>query len=196
MKFVTINKVAIVDVDITLVDSPSKWMEFLQANCSHIYYNKMCNDNPLEYDLSKYFEMKVGVDPFDFWRQYNLYDDLSCDMEASNAIYNLYKDGWKILFMSYCFEDGSHATSKIKMLKYEFPFISEEDFHFINTKNKGLYSPIADVIVDDRNEFLNQMDGSVTCFKINSPYTQDYSLTRDVILVDSWEEIYDKLKEE
>ena len=191
------NPVIAVDVDLSVVDSGQVWFNYLEENCiDKDPYIEMFNEEGLmSYNLSKHYTMPKGLSAFDFWKKEDLYDNLTCYESAKILLAHLYKKGWEIVWVSWCFDCGQHAESKANMLRREFPFISQEDFHFCQTKSKGIFSKSFNYFIDDRNTFLNSMDESVVCFKINTPYTQDEGLTREVITVDSWDEITNLLGE-
>lgn len=185
-----------VDVDLTIVDSGQAWYNWLEVNCieSENYEDMFDDEGRLPYNLSKHYIMPEDMDAFDFWNKEDLYDNLTCYESAKRVLAHLYKKGWDIVWISWCFDHGKHAESKANLLRREFPFITKEDFHFCQTKSKGIFSRSFDYFIDDRHNFLNSMDESVTCFKMNTPYTQDEELTRSVFTVDSWDEVINLLE--
>ncbi|CAM0062026.1 unknown function [Vibrio phage K406] len=185
-----------VDVDLTVVDTGQAWYDWLEANAIEAtHYEEMFdNDGKLPYNLAQHYTMPEGVDAFDFWRLENLYDEAVCYESAKVVLEHLYKKGWEIVWISWCFDHGQHAESKANMLRREFSFIEQKDFHFCQTKSKGIFSKSFDYFIDDRSAFINEMDESVVCFQINTPYTQDEELTRPVFTVDSWDEIINLLE--
>ena len=185
-----------VDVDLTLVDTGIEWLEWLQRKytCKDLVnFIDKCEASEIPYNLSTEFNVDHG-DPFDFWKQGDLYDNLTCYESSKIVLEHLYKKGWEIVFISWCFDHGQHAESKANMLRREFSFIDKEDFHFCQTKSKGIFSKSFDYFIEDRHSFINSMKKSVTCFKINTPYTQDEELTRECFVVDSWDEIINILE--
>ena len=186
-----------VDVDLTICqDVGLYWQDWLFMNYHIKNFEEFiqdCESNEIKYDLSKYFHIEDGGDPFDFWRNKTLYDNLSCCDKSKVVLKHLYDKGWEIIFATWCFGKSEHMESKHQMLRREYPFIKDEDFHFMNTKSKYLVN--CQYAVDDRNSFCNQYAEDITVFKINTPFTQDQALTRNVFSVDSWNEIINLLEE-
>ena len=184
-----------VDVDLTIChDVASEWKDWLELNGEMTGIDKYLTDSledNLDYNLSNYF-FTPNVDPFDFWRKTGLYDNLTCCDSSKRALQHLYNKGWEIVFVTWCFGKSEHMESKHQMLRREYPFIEDKDFHFMNTKSKYLIN--CRYAVDDRNIFCNQYSDDVVMFKINTPYTQDEELTRPVFTVDSWDEIINLLE--
>ncbi|CAH9014520.1 putative 5' nucleotidase [Vibrio phage 501E54-1] len=183
-----------VDVDLTITASDVEWKNWLLHHCEFTGIDAFMEDldkDAVEYKLSEYFYCG-DLNPFEFWKLPDLYDGMFCDEMSKVVLKHLYDKGWEIIFLSWCYGKGEHMESKHKMLRREYNFIVDTDFHFMTTKSKNLAK--CDYIVDDRNSFINQMDEEVQCFKINTPYTQDEELTRDCIVVDSWSEIINMLE--
>lgn len=188
------NPVIAVDVDLTVVDTGQAWYDWLETNCveSTPYGEMFDKDGKLPYNLAKHYTMPEGVDAFDFWLKEDLYDEAVCYEDSKRVLEHLYKKGWEIVFVSWCYGKGQHMDSKHRMLRREYSFIDDHDFHFVTTKSKYLVN--CQFAVDDRNLFCNQYHKDVTVFKINTPYTQDEELTRPVFQVDSWDEIINLLE--
>lgn len=183
-----------VDVDLTIVDSGQAWYDWLEANCVDCttYEDMIDSEGNLPYNLAPYYTLPRGWDAFEFWIREDLYDEAVCYESSKRVLEHLYKNGWEIVFVSWCFGKGEHMESKHQMLRREYSFIDDHDFHFITTKSKYLVN--CQFAVDDRNSFCNQYNEDVTVFKINTPYTQDEELTRPVFSVDSWNEIINLLE--
>ena len=82
------------------------------------------------------------------------------------------------------------------MLQREFNFIVPKDFHFVQTKSKGVFAGSLDAFVDDRNSFINQLlnaESDVQCIKMDSAYVQDEELVIDVPVTKTWYYVYDIL---
>lgn len=181
-------KVIALDVDLCLVNVIPKWMTYLKSLCTEydaVKYKKDLLYGQVHYNLTKYFKLIDGVHGFEFWEQPDLYDDATLMDGAYEVVEELYKAGHEIVFVSYSF--AGHLNSKVDFLKRSFPFIEEDDFHFISTKSKGFVR--CDALVDDRASFLNQMPESVTLIKMNTNYTQCEEISRPVHEVDNWEDI-------
>ncbi|QZI90096.1 hypothetical protein MYOV057v1_p0181 [Vibrio phage 184E37.1] len=192
---IDIKKTIGVDVDCTITDICHKWVDFCCASPNYSnfeedrYYRDVENEN-VDYNITNYFEIADGVDFLEFWKDPNLYNDVECYQEAVDTIKALYYTGWKVIFISYCNECGSHAQSKADMLRSCFSFIHPDHFHFVQTKSKGVLREALGAFADDRCSFINQMKGDVLCFKVKTPYTQDAEILYDnVIEVDGWKDI-------
>ncbi len=194
-----------VDIDLTIVDpvmGEQGWFEWLKrkygiatAEVFNLGEDMLLGN--LDYNLTQYFHITEGGDPFSYWKDETLYDNMTCYEDAKLVLQKLYEEyNFKIVFVSYTMQCGTHSLSKLNLLKREFPFISDEDFHFHQTKDKGLLSPCLDYMVDDRNVFLNQMVDTVKCFKYSTEYTQCCELQRDVDEVSNWSEILYYLEDE
>lgn len=161
-----------VDVDQCICSLSGDWMLWLKER-SHSFDKQQYVEDLLagttNYNLSKYYELHEGVNPMGFWEGSDIYDKVECYPWAKIVLKELYEEGHEILFVSYCF--SGHLNSKVAMLRREFNFIKEEDFHFIATKSKGYVD--CDVIIDDRIDMLNQFkDKSILKLLIHTPYTQ------------------------
>ncbi len=192
---IDIKKTIGVDVDCTITDICYKWVDFCctSPNYSNFdedrYYKDVENEN-VDYNITNYFDMVDGGDFLEFWKDPNLYNDVECYQEAVDTIKALYYTGWKVIFISYCNECGSHAQSKADMLRRCFGFIHPDHFHFVQTKSKGVLRESLGAFADDRCLFINQMKGDVLCFKVKTPYTQDEEILYDnVVEVDGWKDI-------
>ena len=67
-----------VDVDLTVVNSDLAWFDWLGKLCNDTRtFEEVWEDGGMiPYNLSTVFDIPEGKDPFDFWRQENLYDNL------------------------------------------------------------------------------------------------------------------------
>ncbi|AUR84860.1 5' nucleotidase [Vibrio phage 1.063.O._10N.261.45.C7] len=193
------NKTIGVDVDNTICGIIHKWIDFCCSSSDYgsfdeERYYKDENNGTIDYNITNYFELKEGTDFLEFWKNKSLYDDVECWDEAVKAVKALYYTGWKVVFISYCNDCGTHAQSKSNMIKRCFDFIHPEHYHFVQTKSKGVFSGCLTAFVDDRNSFTNMFKGEVQCFRYNSPYTQDQDIMYgNVKEVDSWTEILEEL---
>lgn len=177
-----------VDVDLVLCDPDRVWWEWLQDCGEQIFFPE--EGDPLHYNLSKYFD----IDPelaFEFWLQEDLYDELEVFPDAVDTLKGLYYEGWEIIFVSAC--QPEHQRSKEAMLKRDLDFLKPEDYNFISTSDKGFIK--CDVIVDDRNKFLNQFSNDVFKIRMHTGYTQDATPSFDREAV-NWYDVYNFITKE
>lgn len=180
------KKIIAIDLDITLYLTGTHWMEWLIEKCGDPT-NLEEDSYWIDYDLRKYFNLPKGLNGFEFWSEPETYENCKVKEGAVEVIEELYNKGFEIVFVSYCMGCPDQIKHKMKRLKKDFPFLLPEDFHFVATKSKGLVK--CDYLIDDRNVFLNQTEGDVINLKMESRYTQDEPLKKEVIDVRDWEEI-------
>ena len=169
-----------IDVDQTVVDSGTLWLDWLNEKSGKNLTLEQC---AYDYNLGKFFpEIE---DPYAFWRCRNLYDDMIPRDDALRIIPKLCKEH-TVIFVSAI--KGDHHKSKYTMLKRRFPDMKG----FIATKEKQFVK--CDVIIEDRNSFLNLFGYDVIKIKVDTPYTQKESLEGPVLVVDDWYEIYNHLQ--
>lgn len=182
-----------IDVDLTWVDTGGPWFEWL---CK-VYGPPSFNPYALkvvDYNLSKYFPSAGDhqVKPYDFWEDPFLYDLLHPAPGAVEALEKIVSEGHSAHFISYC--KKGHFSSKVRHLKrhtQHFMDLEPGSGHgFYATKNKSMIA--VDVIIDDRNAFLNQFGNDVIKIKFDTPYSQDEELiaTPDLVTSD-WSVIKD-----
>lgn len=177
-----------VDVDLTVAQSDKIWFEWL---CMKTGIRPTLPLNNINYNLGHYFAQicnTKGVDPLDFWRSTNVYTDMPTVNDSVEVLKELHEMGHEIVFISAL--KGDHHKSKYYWLKKNFPFMSG----FVGTREKDLVD--VDVLIDDRNNFLNSMNGSCLKFQIFTPYEQYEDPHPDVILGVGWLEILEFFKEE
>lgn len=181
------KQVIAIDVDLVLVDVIPQWKQWLLSNSTQYdtgRYKKDLIISQVEYDTINYYTLKDGVDGFEFWRRYDLYDNASVYETAPDVIKKLYESGHDIVFVSYSL--AGHLDSKVNFLKRSFPFIDKDDFHFISTKSKGFVK--CDVLIDDRHSFLNQMENTALIL-FETVYKQDEDLKQPVTTVNTWKKL-------
>lgn len=164
-----------IDVDITTVETDKAWLHWLNTYSGKNLTLKDCN---YDYNLGKYFPELD--DPFDFWRDKRLYDGIVPRLDAFKIINELNKVH-EIIFVSAV--KGDHHKSKYNMLKTYFP----EMDGFIATKEKQFVR--CDMLIDDRNNFINAMPVNVITIKLNTPYTQEEELVKGTLTVESWAQL-------
>jgi 5'(3')-deoxyribonucleotidase len=140
------QKVIAVDVDLTVVDTLTPWMNWFYARTGeHIKNEDGAYD--LVPEMNEIIQRKgLSFDPFDFWRIGDLYDELVPIPFSMLALASLSQAGHAILFVSSCVPE--HTASKQAFLNKWFPyhngFIATKDKHFVDY----------DVLVDDRIEHI------------------------------------------
>lgn len=176
-----------IDVDITTLASDELWWEWLKnMTCNDALQIHDCyvrnllklhdvereyGDGQTRYDLSSYFpDMKNSrVNGYSFWRSENIYDFVEPVVRAVPAITSL-AEHFDTVFVTHC--KGNHSRSKYNCLERHFGHIP---FDYVVTKEK--HRVAADLLIDDRNEFINQFLTSNRCaVKLLTPYTQSESL--------------------
>ncbi|AGH32257.1 hypothetical protein VPHG_00194 [Vibrio phage 11895-B1] len=181
-----------IDLDITLFDTDKGWYNFLLNNCTYhnlASYRSDVLGGCVAYDLRKYFTLKDGVDGFSYWSDKNTYAKCDVHRFAKQVIQNLYEANCEIIFISYCMGCPDQIKYKMKRLREEFDFLLPDDFNFIPTKKKGLVK--CDILIDDRHEFINQMDKGVKIIKYASPYVQSEPLDKEVSVCNNWNDVED-----
>lgn len=167
-----------IDVDLTVCKIDVLWWEWL---CCITNTMKPFPEGEVDYDLSEYFRHELGRagrDGLDFFRQEGVYDFAEPVAGSVKAIKELKDNGHTILFVSAI--KGNHHKSKFLFLQKHFPFMDG----FLATKEKQFVK--CDVLIDDRNKFLNLVD----CVKIKfyTQYTQCEPLIDEysVVVLGHW----------
>ena len=174
------NRTILVDVDLTVVDSGTPWVDWLnQAAGTFIHPNP--ESGAIDYDLSVYWKdylQEYDIDPYEYWRSESLYDDLEPLEGAVGCLEGFAIAGWNVVFVSAL--KGNHHKSKYHFLKRNFPFMAG----FIGTREKQFVK--GDVIIDDRNKFLNVMPEGIHRILFETPYTQDEDLNYPTASISNW----------
>lgn len=189
-----------IDFDITSVDTvfcDGGWYDYLN-NMSH---NKLSKEYlkslpELEYNLNLHYPDLTEAEAMSFWHDKHLYQRLKPRGDAVNAIRELLWAGYNIVFISHC--TGGHYESKVQAAKewFQFEGIPEKQFAFVSTDRKDMVD--VDMMIDDRNNFLNQFENKpeVVKIKIASNYTQEEPLRVSIDLeTDCWGEILEFIEE-
>ena len=160
-----------VDFDLTVVDcifQQGGWIDHLNAMSYHyISKEQFVRMDKIDYDLGKYYPDLTESESFSFWKDTSLYQKLKPYEDAVKVINNLAKKGHKIVFISHC--QTNHFKSKVVAAKEWFD-IPKASFGFLATKEKHFVN--VDVMIDDRNVFLNSFSDKVIKIKFHTPYTQ------------------------
>lgn len=170
----------LIDVDLTFVDSGWPWLDWMTDvyQCdpdSDAMHRDRHETGLYNYNLSKYFpnRCKEAIPPYEFWEDPHLYDKLTPLPGAVEAIRRLHEAEHPIRFVSYC--KKGHFSSKVRFLKRHCPFLDLDN----GTDGSGFYATkvkagvSGGVIIDDRNQFLNQFPDDVIKVKFDTPFSQD-----------------------
>ncbi|BAV80867.1 putative 5'(3')-deoxyribonucleotidase [Vibrio phage RYC] len=198
MKLCFTNKLQVViDLDLTLYDTDKGWFDWLNHVCDDFDFVRYQADllaDKVNYNLSVYFTLPEYLDPFLYWKDKDTYVHCETHRFARNVIKNLYEAGFEIVFCSYCMGCPEQIKYKLTRLKSEFDFLLPDDFNFIPTRKKGLLKG-AHIIIDDRNEFLNQFGDDVLKIRYQTPYTQDHVIEGEVVDCSNWNKVEDVICE-
>lgn len=131
-----------IDVDLTVVDTLNPWFDWfkqqtgLEFNMGHRYQydcapimRQMCVDN------------KIDIDPYAFWYQKDLYDNIHPLEDAAHFINTIGSNVFDIIWVSRC--EPEHERSKRLFLKQWF----DSNIPFISTARKDLVT--YDILIDD-----------------------------------------------
>ena len=196
-----------IDVDITTLASDQAWWEWLHHMCGEPAPVLPDGDSPyfleelvldlgkkdVNYNLAAYFPDPINkrVSAMDFWRGSNVYDLVYPVIGSVKAIEKL-SETFEIVFLTH--NKGLHSRSKYNCLERHFGHIP---FDYVVTKEK--HRVAADVLIDDRNEFVNQFlrKGRVAV-KIASPYTQSEEIITEhngtFVEAKNWKDVVEKLE--
>ncbi|UZV41264.1 putative 5'(3')-deoxyribonucleotidase [Vibrio phage vB_VpaM_R16F] len=199
------NKIVIdVDLTITYPDIGQMWWEHLveyYSDCQTMeQYCQFCDDyenGVAEYDLTKYFTLPDGCCRLGWFKQDDLYDNMSIAPNSYSVIRNMYEAGFDIYFVSYC--QSEHQQSKEDYLRRHFDFLQGDDFHFVSTKSKGCMDGSAFAVIEDRLDFVAQFKEDALKILIDTPYKQECTAEVDYVKCKDWleiEEIFVKYLEE
>ncbi|MFT1680961.1 hypothetical protein [Vibrio cholerae] len=174
------------------------WYEYLVSNHGDYFYDesyeRFCKDvenNQVDYNIAKYFDLPWWVYSMAFWKQEDLYDKEVLAESCYDVVKNLWQAGFEIYFLSHTtFE---HIHSKYRFLQRNFDFLYESgDLHFVASKSKCCMGGSAAIIIDDRISNLN-MFKHVDTLRIlyDTPYRQDVVSTEEYVVAKSWVDIED-----
>ena len=129
------------DVDGTVVNTPELWLNWISSKTQHKF--------PIQ--KMKYYEsfdeqiktISINLDLYDFWRQSDLYDNLTPYQKVVSEYKNYKSRDNKIVFVSHSNTFPEHIRSKKAFLRKFFP----DHDGFISTDKKEMVR--GDVLVDD-----------------------------------------------
>ena len=161
MKSPTGKPILAVDCDLTVVDSASDWLSYLEYY-SGFNRTKIKEGDILPYDLSELFP-KVS-NPYQYWREldYEQFTPIECAVEKLQIL----SQHFDIVFISQA--KGVHAKSKYYWLEKWFPF----NCGVLLTKEKWVVNNSVIGMIDDRQSNLKPFDKDKRIL-YNSPYKQD-----------------------
>jgi len=173
------NKIIAIDVDLTVVDTVTPWKEWYTKLTGHDLGEITSENNDLE------TLMKNHTDPLKFWRNPELYDEMTAYPEAIEFIGKIHDLGIDVVFVSACMSE--HEDSKRFFLRRNFPYMKG----FISTGDKLFVR--CDYFVDDYKKYCRQMNGigGVKVFHFKS----DLNSPSDEFPYVNWEEIYENIRE-
>jgi hypothetical protein len=179
---------AIIDIDLTLVDSvtgPYGWLDWLNSMTGR---NHTAEELGYDYNLGKFYKedlAKLKVDPMDWWRYPGIYDCMKPLEYAHVALSRLKFLGYEIVFVSHV--KGQHSKSKHNFLKRHF---SDLDYSYLVTKEKHRVNSGTgkDIFVDDRHDYINKSNARHV-FLFNTPWTQFEELKRPYTRAFNWKDI-------
>lgn len=183
------RKVCVVDVDLTVVDAVTPWIDYMNNLTGASFEINEGQSYP--YNLTEIFKHYLQSEEdismlFDYWKQKDIYDNLAPYEGAVEALGTLNKRGYDIVFASVV--KGDHSKSKYYFLKKHFPFMAGCMF----TREKGYIK--ADVVFDDRNEYLKQFGVPTKRIRFNTQFTQTVDCPV-LASIDGWGEVYDLIYE-
>ena len=156
-------KTIVVDVDLTLVDTLTPWVEWWEFMTD----SKFDWDNiNKDYSINDQLKTKMTREEYmEYWRKADLYDDLEPLPGAKETLKWYSAMGCEIYFVSKC-EQG-HVKSKQRFLDKHFPFHDG----LINTKYKHMIE--ADIYFEDHVPYIKEI-------RKHRPHSQVYQfVTRD-----------------
>lgn len=167
--------IAIIDVDLTVVDTASSWLHWLNSLTGRNETFQSLNNS---YDLGAAFKedlAKFNLCPYDYWRNAGIYDTLYPKDGAYRCLKLLKDIGYDIVFVTHT--KGSHSKSKYNFLRRHFGdimsgYVATKEKHFVSSGTGR------DIIVDDRHKFINAQKAKHK-FVFGTPFTQDEALFFD-----------------
>lgn len=189
-----------IDVDSTTLDSVPAWWHwlycmtkpsYLPSTLDEFFIQNKNHNIHIPYDISKMFPEPINhnVDKMDFWRHTGVYDTILPVKDADTYINKLYEDGYKITFITH--NKGNGGRSKYQNL---VRMMGHQDFDFFVTKEK--YKISVDILIDDRNEYLNPcVAKNIDTIRIETPVSQYEPDSPQTTVLPNWSEIYSHIRE-
>ena len=177
-------KTIAVDVDLTLVDTLTPWVEWWEfMTDSKFDWTKVGPDFSINDQLKTKMTRKEYMV---WWNRADLYDDLEPNPGAMRTLRWYHDMGAEIYFVSKC-EDG-HYKSKVRFLDKYFPFADG----LINTPHKELIN--ADVYFEDHVDYTRKIVNKRPHAKVYQFVTRDneYQLVDGAIPMKTWENFLER----
>lgn len=182
-----------VDVDLTTLRSDRAWWIWLKhmtmdTTLPDTIDEYVAQGNTVNYCISDHFGKPYNdnVDSLDFWRNEGVYDTITPVDGAVKSITSL-MEHFNIVFVTH--NKGNGGRSKFNNLARHF---GKGNFGQIVTKEK--YLAKIDVLIDDRNDFLNKCaENGILSIKINTPFVQNTPADYRILEFDFWDEIEEYL---
>lgn len=181
-----------VDIDLTVVRSDHAWFDWCNARSTYTHYAQDFIDagKLIPYNFSSlYPDMDIQL-VLDYWRQRDIYDDLTPIAGSVDALSYLSKRH-EIVFVSTI--KGDHHKSKFGFVDRNFPFLDG----FIATKEKK-YARV-DMLIDDRLDVLHKVERTgIVPIRFTSPHEQCSAFDPKYTATDWWsidKVIYDVIRE-
>jgi len=152
------KEIVMLDVDETVVSNYIDWTN---------WYRDQTGDE-IDFKTSQNVEDAMvdhKIDPLDYWKQKDLYDNKS-PINGAKLVINKYKKYFDFVFVSNCFSE--HMDSKQRFLKKCFG-----DIPFINTNSKEYVK--CDIFIDDRHYYLHNVkekQPNTECIQIKALYNK------------------------
>lgn len=136
-----------VDVDLTVVDTLTPWLEWFEKKTGKKVLNEDGNYNLVPEMTELIYESGVRwFDPMEWWKNPHLYSNFSALPWSSYRLRQMSWAGWDVVFVSSCVPE--HSRSKKEFIEDCFDFrrgfIDTHDKHFVNY----------DVLIDDKVEHI------------------------------------------
>mgnify|MGYP002640290601 CR=1 FL=1 len=153
----SMSRSVVVDVDLTVVDTLTPWVTWWEKRVDTKFdWSAVNKDLSINKQLHQLMSCEEALT---FWRNPELYDNLTPLTGSRNALRLLKSMGYDLFFVSNCEDD--HVESKRRFLDKYFPFHDG----LIDTCQK--HSIEADIYFDDHVEYVDKI-------LKNRPYAKVY----------------------
>lgn len=169
-----------VDVDLTVVRSDYGWFDWCNKLSEHKHYAQdfIDSDKLIPYNFSSIYPDLTLEQVLDYWRQRDIYDNLS-PIPGSVEVLSYLSKRHEIVFVSTI--KGDHHKSKFQFVDRNYPFMDG----FIATKEKK-YARV-DVMIDDRLDVLQKVDrAGIIPIQFSSPHEQNSNFALKYVAKDWW----------